>query len=216
MGGRRGLRLPELGPNPVSFRGSERSEHVAAGSIARVELGGGADSFGSSSNYYADQSPDPGVVEGGTGRDVYDVDTDDDVVVDLARRRVTFPDANYMDDLLLREFENVTAYAGRDRVEIRGDAGDNVIRADACRLTANGSGGDDRIISTAYECWRGPSATLRGGPGDDLLRGAGTPDRLRGGPGRDRMFGRGGRDVAHGGDGRDVCAAELRRSCALP
>jgi Ca2+-binding RTX toxin-like protein len=189
---------------------------VSAGSIARVELGGGADSFGTEINYFADQSADPGLVEGGTGRDAFVVDTSDDVVVDLARGRVTFEDSPYMDDLLLSDLENVTAYAGRDRVEIRGDAGDNVIRADACRLNAAGGGGDDRIISTAYECWRGPSASLRGGPGDDLLRGAGTPDRLRGGPGKDRMFGRGGRDVANGGDGRDICAAEVRRSCALP
>jgi Ca2+-binding RTX toxin-like protein len=211
--GLEGFNLPELASNPVSFRGSDSGESVSAGSVAWVELGGGADGFGSEYNFFEEQTPEPGVVDGGTGRDNLSVNTDDDVVVDLTRDRVTFADSDHMDDLLLEGFENVTAYAGRNRVEIRGDAGDNVIRADACLLTVSGAGGDDRVNSTAWDCWKRSGATLRGGQGNDVLRGADTRDRLRGGPGEDRMFGRGGRDVAHGGDGRDICAAEVRRSC---
>lgn len=46
--------------------------------------------------------------------------------------------------------------------------------------------------------------TVIGGPGDDHLRGANSPDRLAGGPGDDRAFGLAGEDRLSGAEGDDA------------
>lgn len=47
-------------------------------------------------------------------------------------------------------------------------------------------------------------ATIRGGPGDDVLTGGAGNDKLIGGPGNDELNGRGGNDELIGGSGGDV------------
>lgn len=64
----------------------------------------------------------------------------------------------------------------------------------------NSGGGDDMVI-VAKEV--SVPATIRGGPGDDLLVGGGGNDRLVGGAGNDRLVGRGGVDLLYGGAGDD-------------
>lgn len=118
-------------------------------------------------------------------------------------------------------FEKVLAGAFRGRVVVRGtsgrdliavtapnarvraDAGDDRVRIFGCGSVAAGGPGDDLLVSTYQGCRRDP-VTLRGGPGDDRLRGSRAPDVLLGDAGRDR---------AAGAEGRDRCRAEVERSC---
>ncbi len=207
--------LPDLRDNPVTFLGSDRSESVTAGKFANVELRGGDDDFWIRSAYFGEEIHRAGAVDGGSGRDVFVVQTFDDAFVDLADNIARFAEYN-LGDARLTAIENLTMYGYPGTVIVRGSAADNVIRLEACRQTVNGAAGDDHLISTAVECHDGERATQRGGPGNDLLRGAGSPDRLLGGMGSDRLVGRAGRDFADGGPGADTCSAEVRRSCSQP
>jgi hypothetical protein len=65
-----------------------------------------------------------------------------------------------------------------------------------------GEGDDSTLLSSV----RG-YATIRGGPGDDLIRGTGVADNLYGGGGQDRIFGFGGDDRI---SDQDVSAPEPR------
>ena len=188
--------LPDLRDHPVGFRGGDTAESVLAGRFARIDL----------------EVLRTGRVDGGAGRDVLFVHTFDDVFIDLARV-ARFAEYN-LGEVRLSSVENLTLYGGTGTITIRGSAAANVVRSEGCRQTADGRAGNDTLISTSVECLDGERAVLRGGPGNDKLRGSLTPDRLSGGPGNDDLIGREGRDVANGGPGVDRCAAEVRRSCA--
>ncbi len=130
-----------------------------------------------------------------------------------------------------------------DEVDVVGSNDPDVITVGGrTRIRIDGRGGDD-VLSTIGSAGAGRNprpAVLRGGPGDDELRGGHLADRLlggrgndlvrgnggddvaRGGPGRDRLFGGSDDDVLLGGagsdradgqQGRDRCVAEVRRSC---
>jgi len=65
----------------------------------------------------------------------------------------------------------------------------------------NAGEGDDTVsISGAIKV----PATMRGGPGNDVLVGGGGPDKLIGGEGNDKLVGRGGDDLIFGGPGNDI------------
>jgi Ca2+-binding RTX toxin-like protein len=67
-------------------------------------------------------------------------------------------------------------------------------------ISYNGGGGDDVVVIGRNV----PApATLRGGPGNDLLVGGAGNDKLIGGPGDDTLIGRGGDDWLYGGPGDD-------------
>ena len=78
----------------------------------------------------------------------------------------------------------------KDRVEIRGLGGDDVIEASA--------------IGT-----NGPLLTLDGGDGNDILIGGGGNDTLLGGDGDDVLIGGGGTDVLDGGPGDNTVIQSL-------
>jgi Ca2+-binding RTX toxin-like protein len=65
---------------------------------------------------------------------------------------------------------------------------------------ANSGPGDDSVIISPKIL---VPATLRGGPGDDRLRGGGGADKVLGGPGDDYLRGEGGNDWLLGGAGED-------------
>lgn len=81
----------------------------------------------------------------------------------------------------------------------------NQLRCDAVRVSGfevNAGAGDDRVtIGRGI----GVPVTLRGGPGNDELRGGGSVlgDKLIGGPGDDLLVGRAGPDLLFGGPGDD-------------
>lgn len=62
-----------------------------------------------------------------------------------------------------------------------------------------GAGADSVIISPRILI----PATIRGGPGNDRLRGGGGSDKIIGGPGNDVLIGEGGNDWLFGGPGAD-------------
>jgi Ca2+-binding RTX toxin-like protein len=75
----------------------------------------------------------------------------------------------------------------------------------ACLGVSGEAGENDQIVNVE---------DLRGGSGDDILRGSGASDSLRGGPGNDSLFGLGGSDLLmgergdddlEGGDDGDIC-----------
>lgn len=65
----------------------------------------------------------------------------------------------------------------------------------------NAGGGDDRV-GVAKDVI--VPVTMRGGAGDDLLRGALGADKLIGGKGDDRLIGWRGADLLYGGPGKDT------------
>ncbi len=71
------------------------------------------------------------------------------------------------------------------------------------RVVVVGSGGNDRIV---LDETNGPlpSASLRGGPGDDVLIGGSGADRLFGDDGNDTLIGNGASDLLDGGNGNDA------------
>ena len=130
-----------------------------------------------------------------------------------------------------------------DDVDVVGSVGPDVITVGGRkRIRLDGRGGDD-VLTTIGSAGAGRNprpAVVRGGAGDDELRGGHLADRLVGGPGddlaranggddvvfggagRDRLsggkdddtlLGGPGRDRADGQKGRDRCVAEVRRSC---
>jgi len=109
-------------------------------------------------------------------------------------------------------------------LRVTGTPGPDDIRTYGARNRIDGRGGDD-VIAIPTAAGVGKKAlvgVVKGGAGDDLIRGSYLRDRLLGGSGDDRIFGKrsddvirggAGRDRAFGGPGRDSCSAEVRRTC---
>jgi Ca2+-binding RTX toxin-like protein len=94
-----------------------------------------------------------------------------------------------------------------NKVRCTGLSADPVINASL------GDGNDILSISRNFESSGG---VLKGGDGDDRIRGGNTPrthERLLGGPGDDTLFGRGGSDFLDGGFGADDLSGGT--SCGL-
>lgn len=92
-----------------------------------------------------------------------------------------------------------------------GDGPDELTTRVALPVTLLGGAGDDRVVVdgsysfTTYVLWQLPVPTvLRGGPGNDSLRGFLTPDELFGDEGDDVLEGLGNRDTHSGGPGTDT------------
>lgn len=109
-------------------------------------------------------------------------------------------------------------------LRVVGTPGPDDIRTYGARNRIDGRGGDD-VIAIPTSAGVGRKAlvgVVRGGAGDDVIRGSYLRDRLLGGSGNDRIHGQrsddaigggAGRDRAFGGPGRDRCSAEVRRTC---
>lgn len=197
----------------IDVRGSRESDDltITGDALGELRLGGGSDSV-----LVYDQPTRRALVDGGRGRDellVWMTNDERPVLVDLVSSRwgsATRPQAR------VRGVEDVSALAQR-RLELRGDARDNVLRWSSCEGggEVRGGPGDDVLgpalrlgdRSTSTMCEQESRAPLRahGGAGDD---------RLLGTPYRDVLAGDRGRDRADGAAGRDRCpGVEVRRSC---
>lgn len=92
-------------------------------------------------------------------------------------------------------------------VILRGNTKDNFLRASGCDLRIIGNGGDDLLEgfggegAPRFECNR--VATMRGGQGNDEIKGTLGRNRLIGNAGNDELQGRPYADVLLGGSGRD-------------
>jgi Ca2+-binding RTX toxin-like protein len=83
------------------------------------------------------------------------------------------------------------------------EAKENKLLCEAAAIAGfeiNGNGGNDMITVAANVP---VPATLRGGPGGDVLGGGAAADKLVGGPGDDRLNGNGDNDALFGGSGDD-------------
>jgi hypothetical protein len=109
-------------------------------------------------------------------------------------------------------------------LRVTGSPGPDRISTYGATNRIDGRGGDDvlAVPSGAGVGRKALMAVVKGGAGDDLIRGSYLRDRLLGGPGDDRLDGKrsddvirgdAGRDRGVGGPGRDRCSAEVRRSC---
>jgi Ca2+-binding RTX toxin-like protein len=101
-------------------------------------------------------------------------------------RNLAYPDSGQTDSI------------GTDVENVRGGAGDDVLRGDANANFLDGGGGND-LISGA----EGRDA-LEGGPGNDSLEGGDDGDSLDGGAGDDSLDGGFGGDSLAGGEGVDL------------
>jgi Ca2+-binding RTX toxin-like protein len=98
------------------------------------------------------------------------------------------------------------------RAVLRGNAEDNYLSGSGCDVLFVGKGGNDTLTSVNQiveeapqiksEC-EGMKATMRGGPGNDYIKGWLGLNRLVGNAGNDELQGRSRSDVLLGGSGRD-------------
>jgi Ca2+-binding RTX toxin-like protein len=227
----------------IAYTGTSGDDHLwvdfvdSSPSTLTADLLGGDDgvvlgaiSFGPGSRIDTGAGDDEVVAARGT----------DGLALDLPREQLLIGDHTYP----ASGVEN--AFLMAPQVSLVGDAQDNSLYALACTTSIAGGRGDDTLFHRGDQVFEGyafscpPSATMRGGPGQDEIGGTGGDDRLfgdggrdtilgwggddrvsggpgadtlKGGSGRDVLVGEGGRDLANGGTSRDRCVAERKRSC---
>lgn len=170
-----------------------------AGTVA-ADLGPGTD------DYFANELHAGVDVEGGPGRDFLLTDCPGctSAGFDLGTGAVTVDGAAAG---TAAGFQSLSLFRRRlEELTVVGDAGFNSVTAVACTADVRGNGGGDVLVvhPAGSAVCATPSATIRGGRGNDLLRGTPGDDLLVGGPGT---------DSAYGEAGVDVCGAERRRGC---
>lgn len=147
----------------------------------------------------------PGTYTGG-GIAVWSADQD--VEIDLETNMVTVGGVHAVN---LSGIDGASVVA--PRAVLRGNAEDNLLFGLGCDVLFVGKGGNDRLIGAdgnedtpeaqlRSEC-EGIEATMRGGSGDDNIKGWLGRNRLVGNAGNDELQGRSRSDVLLGGSGRD-------------
>ncbi|WP_170259126.1 calcium-binding protein [Nocardioides psychrotolerans] len=174
------------------------------------------------------------IYDGGPGLDLFSPRIDvppsttfpQEIRGDLVTQDITFPGSD-VPAIKLAAIEGLHLYGFR--VTLVGDQQRNHLAADGCHITITGAEGDD-LLHTALDPFQdfpcdeqtAPTREMRGGAGDDVLRGdiyrdvlfgGSGNDLLRGGEFNDTLVGGPGRDEARGESGRDTCRAEVRRGC---
>lgn len=96
-----------------------------------------------------------------------------------------------------KDFEEFVGTQGRDVINV-GPTGNL-----STLTTIRGGGGNDEIDHQGPVV-AGAFITLKGGEGDDVLKGSMGDDKLYGGNGADTLVGRGGNNLLDGGDGIDT------------
>lgn len=220
--------------------GTPAADYVEVDGLAEVhtDLGGGDDSLrldGVRSGSHNDL---------GAGTDSLSVSSGS-VELDLAAGRMVWSDT---ETSVVAGVEN--AYVVAVYSVLTGDARANRLTAIGCLVTVDGGGGRDDVSHGNYDadaeqgldCDRS-RVTLRGGPGNDQLKGSVRADRIYGGAGNDDIFtgpareglnkawggqgkdvltgggdrdvllGGAGRDRVDGGPDRDRCKAEVEKAC---
>jgi uncharacterized repeat protein (TIGR01451 family) len=106
--------------------------------------------------------------------------------------------------------------AGNLIIEVQGGRGADRINLDVApgapnvKILVLGGPGRDSVRSVRYQSsLKTPGVRLKGGPGADVLWGAGGDDIIRGGRGGDLLDGGAGADLLDGGPGRDTCLSGM-------
>jgi Ca2+-binding RTX toxin-like protein len=144
---------------------------------------------------------------GGDGADILDVIADRSIDLDLAHRSLVATNDTGRSDYVVSGFQHATL--GALTVLFSGDKRSNDVDLYGCAVSAAGAGGGDalgvsRNLLGGPPCPGGPTATLTGGSGGDILLGGKGDDKLRGGPGW---------DLLSGGRGVDRCIGERKDAC---
>jgi Ca2+-binding RTX toxin-like protein len=209
----------------LTFLGTAADESLEVwrgSAVVRAALGGGRDSFTTSSHLL-----DGSDIVGGAQRDlVYMVDRARSLSLDLRGGRFTGTDGTARQLARVDGFEDAELHART--VQLTGDSGRNHLDVSACSGTVRGRSGND-TLHRAYDSWfeTRPGCreryTINGGPGNDEIQGYGGTDRLVGGSGNDTLSGENGADTLIGGPGRDKadggpgrpdrCVAEKEQRC---
>lgn len=211
----------------LTFHGTgadERLVSYADTAVVHADMGGGKDTFITSS-----QLLDGSTVDGGAQRDlVYVMDRGALISLDLGSGHLRSGRGGGAEPQLaaVTDFEDAELHA--HVVQVKGDSGRNHLFFSACNGRVRGRGGND-VAHRSNDAWFESRADCRegyridGGTGNDDLEGHRGADTIVGGPGNDtltgndgadRLIGGKGRDTADGGPGRpDHCIAEREQRC---
>jgi Ca2+-binding RTX toxin-like protein len=166
--------------------GSDRL--IGGGGADRLDGGGGADNLaGGSGNDRLTAGVGTDTLSGGSGNDIYEVDSVDDLIVEVEDRGIDTEVAS-CSDTLADNIENLVL-TGSAALNGTGNAAANVITGSVGANILSGGLGDD---------------DLRGNGGADSLSGGSGADDLAGGSGDDRLYADAGNDILNGGTGSDV------------
>jgi len=208
------FRITSIGPwEPPSFIGGSGGESVKTYvPLTSADMGGGDDRLNlelqdalvDRASYVGGAGADYVILYAGAGSQAWRVD------LDLPRGRLMFQREREGQRVRarVREFERYRLSSVR--LDVRGSAGSDHVQWLGCRGVVDGGPGKDLIeefsMADAGCGYGGVEATevVRGGRGDDTLRGSRYPNVLLGGPGD---------DVAEGRGNTDRCVAETERSC---
>jgi Ca2+-binding RTX toxin-like protein len=139
---------------------------------------------------------------GGSGNDAFDPGNGDDVASGLDGDDVIFAgtenDGNDIfnggDGYDEVSYERRTADLDLALCDVEASLGCSETEC-ACTTPSGAAGENDRLVNVEE---------LRGGSGNDVLRGTSASESLRGGPGNDSLYGGGGSDLLDGQEGEDV------------
>ena len=142
---------------------------------------------------------------GGLGDDTYVVRDAGDRVTEVAdggndtvETWVSYQAQDFMENIMLKGADNLSAYGNSLGNGITGNSGNNVINGRDGNDTIDGGGGQDKLDGAEG------NDSLYGGEGDDSLSGGNGNDTLEGDEGADKLNGGAGADVLDGGNGNDI------------
>ena len=198
-----------FGTNPVNtisavyFTGSSGNDSLSGNSGNDTLLGGsGNDSLiGGSGNDSLDGGAGNDSMVGGAGNDTYMVDSDDDVVVEVADQgtdvvlsSIAYTIGNNVESLILTGSGNHNGTGNSLNNSLTGNSGTNSLTGDSGDDFLDGKAGID---------------TLNGGLGNDSLIGGVGMDTLIGDSGDDSLIGGDGVDSLVGGTGNDTYVIDV-------
>ena len=205
------FRLSPFGPHePPSFIGGAGSERLQTHiPLTSVDLGGGNDLV----NLELRKLVDHASYAGGAGDDDFIFNSGGNqarqVRLDVPKGRLLFRQGKQAVRARISGFERHRLSA--DRLDIRGAGAADHVQWMGCRGVVDGGPGPDLIeefsnpdVGCGY-LNENAELVVRGGRGDDKLRGSGAPNILIGGAGDDLADGR--------GSNRDHCVAETEIRC---
>ncbi|PTQ89524.1 calcium-binding protein [Agitococcus lubricus] len=164
--------------------------------------GVGNDSLvGGSGNDVLDGGDGVDTLVGGTGGDIYYIDSNDAVIVELAAEGTDTVHASFSGYTLAANTENL--YLTFGVANGNGNTANNVINGNNLANIINAGDGNDTV-------WGGEgNDTLNGENGNDIIRSGEGNDSATGGIGNDFLYGEQGNDTLVGGDGNDTFVGGL-------
>ncbi len=153
-------------------------------------------------------------MEGGPGDDRYDVDSRNDVVVELDGQgmdtvysTVTYVLGNHVENLTLAGSSQINGSGNASANIIIGNGAENIIGGEGGNDTLFGGGGHDQLLGNEGDDELHGEAgndLINGGAGNDTAWGGDNDDTILGEAGNDSIFGEKGNDAIDGGIGNDT------------